>query len=83
MWKIIIHVVAFSINLEMPVWIIYSSYSTTCRLKGWHLSKKISTFLKNTPKYLLVKELESYCGTIDATIYAYVEGYHPFSGIFS
>ena len=57
--------------------------STTRRLKGWHLSKRLSAFPKNTPKYLLMKELESYCGTIDDTIYVYVEDYHPFSGIFS
>ena len=42
-------------------------------LKGWHLSKKLSTFPKNSPKYLLMKELDSYCGTIDNTIYAYVK----------
>ena len=30
-----------------------------------------------------MKELESYCGTIDNTIYAYVEDYHTCSGIFS
>ena len=52
-------------------------------LKGWHLSKKHSTFPKNSPKYLLMKELESYCGTIDDTIYGYVEDYHTCSGIFS
>ena len=53
-------------------------------LKGWHLSKKKhSTFLKNFPKYLLMKELDSYCGTIDNTIYAYVKNYHTCSGIFS
>ena len=45
--------------------------------------KKILPFLKKTPKYLLMKELESYCGTIDDTIYAYVEDYHTCSGIFS
>ena len=56
----------------------------TCRLKGWHLSTKLSTFLKNTPKHLLMKELHSYCGTIDNTIYAsYVKNYHTCSGIFS
>ena len=32
---------------------------------------------------MLMKELESYCGTIDDTIYAYVEDYHTCSGIFS
>ena len=47
------------------------------------LSKKNSTFPKNIPKYLLMKELESYCGTINDTIYAYVEDYHTCSGIFS
>ena len=52
-------------------------------LKGWHLSKKLSTFLKNSPKYLLMKELDSYCGIIDNTIYAYVKNYHTCSGIFS
>ena len=41
----------------------------TRRLKGWHLSRKVSTFPKKTPKYLLMKELDSYCGTIDNTIY--------------
>ena len=56
---------------------------STRRLKGWHLSKKNSTFPKNIRKYLLMKELESYCGTIDDTIYAYVEDYHTCSGIFS
>ena len=56
---------------------------TTRRLKGGHLSEKKFTFPNNTPKYLLMKELESYCGTIDGTIYAYVEDYHTFSGIFS
>ena len=45
----------------------------TRRLKEWHLSKKLSTFPKNAPKYLLMKELDSYCGTIDNTIYAYVK----------
>ena len=30
-----------------------------------------------------MKELESYCGTIDDAIYAYVEDYHTCSGIFS
>ena len=55
----------------------------TRRLKGWHLSKQISTFPKNTPKYLLMKELDSYCGTIDDTIYAFVEDYHTCSGILS
>ena len=52
-------------------------------LKGWHLSKKLSTFPKNFPKYLLMKELDSYCGTIDNTIYAYVKNYHTCSDIFS
>ena len=52
-------------------------------LKGWHLSKKLSTFPKNSAKYLLMKELESYCGTIDNTIYAYVKNYRTCSGIFS
>ena len=52
-------------------------------LKGWHLSKEISTFPKNSPKYLLMKELDSYCGTIDNTIYAYVKNYHTCSDIFS
>ena len=53
-------------------------------LKEWHLSKKkLSTFAKNSPKYLLMKELDSYCGTIDNTIYAYVKNYHTCSGIFS
>ena len=52
-------------------------------LKGWHLSKKLSTFPKNSPKYLLMKEVESYCGTIDDAIYACVEDYHTCSGIFS
>ena len=52
-------------------------------LKGWHLSKKFSTFPKNSPKYLLMKELDSYCGTIDNTIYAYVKNYHTCSDIFS
>ena len=37
-------------------------------LKGWHLSKKLSAFPKNSPKYLLMKELDSYCGTIDNTV---------------
>ena len=37
-------------------------------LKGWHLSKKLSAFPKNSPKYLLMKELDSYCGTIDNTL---------------
>ena len=55
----------------------------TLRLKGWHLSQKLSTFPKNTPKYLQMKELENYCGTIDDTIYAYVEDYHTGSVIFS
>ena len=40
----------------------------TLTLKGWHLSKKISTFPKNTPMYLLMEELDSYWGTIDNTI---------------
>ena len=52
-------------------------------LKGWHLSEKLSTFPKNSPKYLLMKELDSYCGTIDKTIYAYVKNYHTCSDIFS
>ena len=52
-------------------------------LKGWHLSKKRSTLPKNTPKYLLMKELDSYCDTIDNTIYVYVEDYHTCSGIFN
>ena len=52
-------------------------------LKGWHLSKKLSTFPKNSPKYLLMKELDSYCGTIDNTIYAYVKNYYTWSDIFS
>ena len=30
-----------------------------------------------------MKELDSYCGTIDNTIYAYVEDYHTCSGIFN
>ena len=55
----------------------------TRRLKGWHLSKILPTFPKNTPKYLLMNELDSYCGTIDNTIYAYVKNYHACSGIFS
>ena len=42
----------------------------TRKLKWWHLSKKLSTFPKNTPKFLLMKELESYGGTIDDNIYA-------------
>ena len=37
-------------------------------LKGWHLLKKLSTLPKNSPKYLLIKELDSYCDTIDNTI---------------
>ena len=57
--------------------------SRTRILKGWHLSKKISTFPKNSPKYLLMKELDSYCSTIDNTIYAYVKNYHICSDIFS
>ena len=56
--------------------------SRTRILKGWHLSKKLSTFPKNS-KYLLMKELDSYCGTIDNTICAYVKNYHTFSGISS
>ena len=52
-------------------------------LKGGIYQKKNSTFPKNIPKYLLMKELESYCGTIDNTIYAYVKNYHTCSGIFS
>ena len=52
-------------------------------LKGWHLSKKLSTFPKNSQKYLLMKELDSYCGTIDNTIYAYVKNYYTWSDIFS
>ena len=52
-------------------------------LKEWHLSKIISIFPKNSPKYLLMKELDSYCGTIDNTIYAYVKNYHTCSDIFS
>ena len=30
-----------------------------------------------------MKELDSYCGTIDNTIYAYVKNYHTCSGILS
>ena len=82
MWKITIHVMAFQLTSKSRYG-SYSSYSTTRRLKGWHLSKNLSTFPKNTPKYLLMKEPESYCGTIDDTIYAYVEDYHTCSGIFS
>ena len=52
-------------------------------LKGCHLSNKLSTFPKNSPKYLLMKELDSYCGTIDNTIYDYVKNYHTCSGVFS
>ena len=52
-------------------------------LKGWDLSKKNYNFPKNSLKYLLMKELDSYCGTIDNTIYAYVKNYHTCSGIFS
>ena len=52
-------------------------------LKGWHLSKKLSTIPKNSPKYLLMKELDSYRGTIDNTIYPYVKNYHTCSDIFS
>ena len=52
-------------------------------LKGWHLSKKLSAFPKTSPKYLLMKELDSYLGTIDNTIYAYVKNYHTCSDIFS
>ena len=52
-------------------------------LKGWHLSIKLSTFPKNSPKYLLMKEQDSYCGTIDNTIYAYLKNYHTCSDIFS
>ena len=55
----------------------------TRRLKGWPLSKKLSTFPKNTPKYLVMKELDSYCGTIDNTIDAYVKNCHACRGIFS
>ena len=51
----------------------------TRRLKGWNLSKKLSTFSKNTSKYML----DSYCDTIDNTIYAYVKNFHTCSGIFS
>ena len=42
-----------------------------------------TAFPKNSPKYLLMKELDSYCGTIDNTIYAYVKNYHTCSDIFS
>ena len=42
----------------------------TRRLKWWHLSRKLSTFAKNIPKYLLTKELDSYCGNIDNAMYA-------------
>ena len=41
-------------------------------LKGWHLSKKLYTFPKTSPKYLLMKELDSYCGTVDNTILLYM-----------
>ena len=76
----------------MPAWIILdiaivriSFFLIYCTriLKGWHLSKKLSTFPKNSPKYLLMKELDSYCGTIDNTIYAYVKNYLTCSDIFS
>ena len=60
-----------------------NSSPRTRMLKGWHLSKKLSTFPKNSPKYLLMKELDSYYGTIDNTIYAYVKNYHTCSGVFS
>ena len=30
-----------------------------------------------------MKEIDSYCGTIDNTIYAYVKNYHTCSGIFN
>ena len=56
--------------------------NTPRRLKECY-QKKNSTFPKNISKYLLMKELESYCGTIDNAIYAYVEDYHTCSGIFS
>ena len=55
----------------------------TRRLKVLHLSNKRSAFLKNTPKYLLMKELDRYCDTIDNTLYAYVKNYHTWSAIFS
>ena len=55
----------------------------TRRLKVWHLLTKLSTFLKSTPKHLLMKELDSYCGTIDNTKYAFVKNYYTCSGIFS
>ena len=84
MWKITIQVevVAFSINLSMPVRIILLvlDYSWIKRVA---FIKNNYTFPKNIPKYLLMKELESYCGTIYDTIYAYVEDYHTCSGIFS
>ena len=52
-------------------------------LKGWDLSKENYNFPKNSLKYLLMKELDSYCGTIDNTINAYVKIYHTCSGTFS
>ena len=36
----------------------------TRRINGGIYHKKIIPFLKNTPKYLLMKELDSYSGTI-------------------
>ena len=53
----------------------------TRRLKGWHFAKNFLPFLRNTPKYLLIKELDSYCGTIDNTIYAYVYKIYGFTGV--
>ena len=54
----------------------------TRRLKGWHVSKCFLPFLKNTPKYLLMKKLDSYCSSLDNTIFAYLIDYHTCSGIF-
>ena len=58
---------------------------STRRFKGWHLSKKLSTFPKKYPKvFANMKELDSYCGTTDHNIiYAYVKDYHTCSGIFT
>ena len=64
----------------MPVWIIL--LLVLVYEKGG-IYQKNSTFPKTSPKYLQMKELDSYCGTIDNIIYAYVKDYHTCSGIFS
>ena len=61
----------------MSVWIIL--LLVLVYEKGGIYQKKLSTFPKTSPKYLLMKELDSYCGTIDNTTYAYVKNYHTCS----